>query len=214
MLTWDKSKIVGYDANGEPLEKKEGYCMSTDDKPTGGGIANGSKLDEINTGTEYRYDQAGAQWHAKSGGGGGSGLPAVTSDDNGDVLTVVNGAWDKAAPSGGGSDIFVVTYTDNSGTLTYDKTLAEIYTAIKAGKNVMAIMPIGDELINTTCFSLSTLDEENDDVSAVSFVAITGFVVDTTAIVSVQTITHLAAYENTPESATLAVIDVDGTPQS
>lgn len=35
-------------------------------------------------------------------GGGGSDLPAVTSDDNGDVLTVVNGAWDKATPSGGG----------------------------------------------------------------------------------------------------------------
>ena len=33
--------------------------------------------------------------------GGGSDLPAVTSDDNGDVLTVVNGAWDKAAASGG-----------------------------------------------------------------------------------------------------------------
>lgn len=27
-------------------------------------------------------------------------LPAVTSDDNGDVLTVVEGAWAKAAPSG------------------------------------------------------------------------------------------------------------------
>lgn len=30
------------------------------------------------------------------------GLPSVTSDDNGDVLTVVEGAWAKAAPSGGG----------------------------------------------------------------------------------------------------------------
>lgn len=38
---------------------------------------------------------------AKARGGGGSGLPAVTSDDNGDVLTVVDGEWDKAAASGG-----------------------------------------------------------------------------------------------------------------
>lgn len=30
-------------------------------------------------------------------------LPKVTSSDNGDVLTVVEGKWAKAAPSGGGS---------------------------------------------------------------------------------------------------------------
>lgn len=34
---------------------------------------------------------------AKARGGGGSGLPAVTSDDNGDVLAVVNGAWAKSS---------------------------------------------------------------------------------------------------------------------
>ena len=37
---------------------------------------------------------------AMGGSGGGSSLPSVSSTDNGDVLTVVNGAWDKAAPSG------------------------------------------------------------------------------------------------------------------
>ena len=31
----------------------------------------------------------------------GNVLPAVTADDNGDVLTVVEGAWAKATPSGG-----------------------------------------------------------------------------------------------------------------
>ena len=35
------------------------------------------------------------------GGGGGSSLPEVSADDNGDVLTVVEGEWAKAAPSGG-----------------------------------------------------------------------------------------------------------------
>lgn len=34
---------------------------------------------------------------AKARGGGGSGLPAVTSDDNGDVLAVVSGAWAKSS---------------------------------------------------------------------------------------------------------------------
>lgn len=59
------------------------------------------------------------------GGGGGSGLPAVTSDDNGDVLTVVEGQWAKAAPSGG-----VLVVTDIEGTL--DHTWQEIHDAALA----------------------------------------------------------------------------------
>lgn len=35
-----------------------------------------------------------------SGGGGGAGLPEVTAADNGDVLTVVEGAWAKAPSDG------------------------------------------------------------------------------------------------------------------
>ena len=46
---------------------------------------------------------------AMGGSGGGSSLPSVSSTDNGDVLTVVNGAWDKAAPSG----LPAVTSADN-----------------------------------------------------------------------------------------------------
>lgn len=44
-----------------------------------------------------------------------SSLPSVTADDNGDVLTVVDGAWDKAAPSGG---LPTVTADDNGDVLT------------------------------------------------------------------------------------------------
>lgn len=40
-------------------------------------------------------------------------LPAVSSADNGNVLTVVNGAWGKAAPSGGA---LVVDYIDDETT--------------------------------------------------------------------------------------------------
>ena len=43
------------------------------------------------------------------GGSGGSSLPSVSSTDNGDVLTVVNGAWDKAASTG----LPAVTSADN-----------------------------------------------------------------------------------------------------
>ena len=58
-----------------------------------------------------------------------------TSDDNGDVLTVVEGAWGKAAPSGGGSGVLVVTATEDAdtGVLTLDKTASEIYSAMKSG---------------------------------------------------------------------------------
>jgi hypothetical protein len=64
-------------------------------------------------------------------------LPAVTSDDNGKVLAVANGAWGKADASGGNND-FVVTYTDNNVTVTADKTFAEIVAAIEADKTVKA----------------------------------------------------------------------------
>jgi hypothetical protein len=69
---------------------------------------------------------------AKKGGGGGSALPAVTSADNGKMLTVVDGAW--AADD----NRFVVTLTptaaDYSGTM--DKTVGEIREAWQDGKSI------------------------------------------------------------------------------
>ena len=64
-------------------------------------------------------------------------LPAVTSDDNGKILAVVNGAWNKATASGGAS-LFVITATDNNGTITLDKTYAEIEQAYNAG-NILVV---------------------------------------------------------------------------
>ena len=63
---------------------------------------------------------------ASQGGGGVSGLPAVTSDDNGDVLTVVSGAWAKAQPSGGAVIMF-----DSTGCLTpYANVLSMLNSGI------------------------------------------------------------------------------------
>lgn len=70
----------------------------------------------------------------EGGGGGGSGLPAVTAADNGDVLTVVNGAWDKAASSGGGG-VLVVNVTDG----TCDKTWQEIHDAFASTGAVFSL---------------------------------------------------------------------------
>lgn len=69
----------------------------------------------------YYIPLVGTPQIGEGGGGGGSDLPAVTAADNGDVLTVVNGAWGKAAPSGGG----VLVVNVNNGAL--DKTWQEIH---------------------------------------------------------------------------------------
>ena len=157
MLTWESSKIVGYEG-GVAVELRRGHCLSTDTKPTGPSIGNGSYLREMDTGDEYEYDAENDIWRAGSGGGGGGSLPAVTSEDNGDVLTVVNGAWDKAAPSGGG--MFVVTNAEDETTGIYglDKTFAEIKAAADAGK-----------------FPVLVYDEEVNDEEEQTFVTIRCF---------------------------------------
>lgn len=53
-------------------------------------------------------------------------LPSVTDADNGDVLTVVDGAWDKAAPSGGGGLSGIEFSTTDGTTWTCNKTYAEL----------------------------------------------------------------------------------------
>lgn len=65
------------------------------------------------------------------GGGGGGGLPIVTSDDNGDVLTVANGVWGKASLPEiiGGAYDFELVYTidpDTEEISSCDKTYDEI----------------------------------------------------------------------------------------
>lgn len=68
--------------------------------------------------------------------GGSIELPKVTSSDNGKVLGVVSGAWNKMdAPSG--SDPFIATFSGSNGG-TCDKTFAEIKAAIDAGRAVFA----------------------------------------------------------------------------
>ena len=68
-----------------------------------------------------------------------SQLPAVTGSDNGDVLTVVEGAWSKAVPSGGGGCLYVTFSTEDNGiTWTADKTFAECLEAYENGSAVIA----------------------------------------------------------------------------
>ena len=70
-------------------------------------------------------------------------LPEVTSADNGDVLTVVDGAWSKAEPRGGNfvvSADFAIGEEGGSPTISFsnlDKTGAEIIEAASAGNVIL-----------------------------------------------------------------------------
>ena len=81
-----------------------------------------------------------------------SGLPEVTNDDNGDVLTVIDGEWANATPSGGSTEILVATFTGypvplGSG-ITCDKTYAELLSAIESGKIVIGLFGDGQFFLN------------------------------------------------------------------
>lgn len=74
------------------------------------------------------------------GDGIGDKLPPVTAEDDGKLLGVVDGAWDKThAPS----NDFVVTYTPGM-SFTCDKTYAEIKAAYDADKIIIA--KVGDNV--------------------------------------------------------------------
>ena len=93
-------------------------------------------------------------------------LPAVTSDDNDDVLTVVEGAWAKSTPRAG---LFIVTAdVDENDDITLDKTLAQITAAYKAGLMPILIMHsygIGEGNISDGILFLTGINEYQGGLS-------------------------------------------------
>lgn len=92
---------------------------------------------------------------------GGTNLPEVTSEDNGKVLTVVGGEWDKAEPSGGNESI--VTFTigyDPSDYSNYicDKTYDELMAAITAKKILL-----GCFYTDSTYYTFTHINASSDD---------------------------------------------------
>lgn len=66
----DKTHIRHYaDAGGvmRIMDEVDGYCLSTDEKPVDG-MANGSWLYEIDTGTFYCFDEENKKWWPLGGG--------------------------------------------------------------------------------------------------------------------------------------------------
>lgn len=63
MLTTKVKKALTVDDELEPKYYIEGDILSTDTKPTTG-IANGSVLFEMDTGTMYKFDEENEAWRA------------------------------------------------------------------------------------------------------------------------------------------------------
>ena len=58
MVTWLKEEYRSCD----DTMYREGVCLSTDTKPTPADMANGSKLEVLNTGDVYRFDRDSSDW--------------------------------------------------------------------------------------------------------------------------------------------------------
>ena len=91
----------------------DGDCLSTDTKPTNG-IANGSKLYEMDTGKKYMFDEENLTWlEVSNGEGGGS--------------------------SSGGGSVFEMVYVDSDSDPHYESvdSTETILAAFKAGKHTV-----------------------------------------------------------------------------
>ena len=96
---------------------------------------------------------------------GGSSLPEVTSDDNGDVLTVVEGEWAKAAPSGGGGIYWVtLTYDGATDTYTANKSYNDILTALDNGQMVLGVLTeTNEDGTSNNYYNLTDFGKLNDN---------------------------------------------------
>lgn len=93
-------------------------------------------------------------------------INSVSNDDNGKVLTVVDGAAEFAEPE---TNTFIVTYTTNGADehadISCDKTAAEIYAAYESGKTITARLegaePTAEPTIVMHLFIISLISGQN-----------------------------------------------------
>lgn len=115
---------------------KDGRLVIDDGNPIEGNSLEGlvACVTDPQSGDTLKFD--GKQWVA---GAAASGLPAVSGDDNGKVLTVVEGEWAPAAASGGSLVVEVTTEDDLN--YTMEKTAREIMAAFSDGSSVICHFP-------------------------------------------------------------------------
>lgn len=99
-------------------------------------------------------------------------INSVSNDDNGKVLTVVDGAAEFAEP---GTNTFIVTYTtdtlDEHANISCDKTAAEIYAAYESGKTITAQLTGTAQLAEVIVMHLFTIASISGQ-NGISFAAV------------------------------------------
>lgn len=87
-------------------------------------------------------------------------INSVSNDDNGKVLTVVDGTAEFAEP---GTNTFIATYTaDEHADISCDKTAAEIYAAYESGKTITAqLTDVTGVTIVIHLFSVASISGQN-----------------------------------------------------
>lgn len=119
-------------------------------------------LTEKEAAVKYAIDHAGS---------GGSDLPDVTSDDNGKVLGVSSGAWNAVYPA---TNVFEATATASQGesdkvVLTLNKTAAELYAAVSAGKLLKTTTTLDGGTTVVTIVSVSAASTTADSTTTYAF---------------------------------------------
>ena len=100
----------------------------------------------------------------------GEKLPKVTNEDNGKILAVTEGVWDKVEPNGGNES--VVTFSISYDPLDYnnyicDKTYDELATAIRAKKILL-----GCFYTDSTYYTFTHINASSDDGYIVCWVGL------------------------------------------
>lgn len=86
-------------------------------------------------------------------------INSVSNDDNGKVLTVVDGAAEFAEP---GTNTFLVTYTrDEHADISCDKTASEIYAAYESGKTITAQLKDMETVVVMHLLSIASISGQN-----------------------------------------------------